>query len=173
VCFLFAGRARVLILGTGITGVSAATQLRENGIHDVLVIEGADQVGGQLKQTMLGSYNVEMGAMWVHGVEGNPMYELVKEYNISTVMTDWDDYVVYGDDGQVLTDAYDEAYERFAVAIEKRDIYTKVHYRISLCLCFLRYTKQVKYAHVSIGECPTYNNNIFVLNLYSHLPLKV
>ena len=57
----------MLILGAGITGVTAARTLEVNGIKDFVVLEASDRVGGRIRQH--DGSNLELGANWIHGLD--------------------------------------------------------------------------------------------------------
>jgi polyamine oxidase len=57
----------VLILGAGITGVTAARTLEVNGITDFLVLEGGDRIGGRIRED--DGAGLELGANWIHGLD--------------------------------------------------------------------------------------------------------
>ena len=61
----------VLILGAGITGISAAKTLSENGINNFIILEAEDRIGGRVKSTVLQTNNtrVELGANWIQGID--------------------------------------------------------------------------------------------------------
>ena len=62
--------SEVLILGAGITGISVAKTLSENGITDFLILEAEDGIGGRVKNTVLKSgVRVELGANWIQGID--------------------------------------------------------------------------------------------------------
>ena len=44
------GRYSVVVIGAGVSGLSAAHQLMRRGICDVLVVEALDRMGGRVKQ---------------------------------------------------------------------------------------------------------------------------
>ncbi|KAG8240014.1 hypothetical protein J437_LFUL017749 [Ladona fulva] len=58
---------RVVIIGAGIAGLSAANQLTENGICKVKVLEASDRAGGRIHSCWLGDTVVELGAEWIEG----------------------------------------------------------------------------------------------------------
>jgi monoamine oxidase len=56
--------------------------LHKSGFESVLVLEGSDRVGGRILTEYLdkdSSKPLEMGACWMHGIQGNPVYELAKQ----------------------------------------------------------------------------------------------
>ena len=66
----------VLILGAGITGVTAARTLEVSGIPDFLVLEAGDRIGGRIRED--DGAGLELGANWIHGLDmrdqGAPPY---------------------------------------------------------------------------------------------------
>lgn len=62
-------KTKVLILGAGLTGVTAAKALAlERNITDYLIVEALPAVGGRLKNTSIGGYPIEVGANWIQGL---------------------------------------------------------------------------------------------------------
>ena len=58
--------ANVLVLGAGMSGVTVAKRLKEEGVEGVVVVEGSGRVGGRVKALSFGGITVELGANWVH-----------------------------------------------------------------------------------------------------------
>merc|ERR1712142_282208 len=88
----------VLILGAGMAGVAAAETLNKLGVKNVMVVEGADRIGGRVKEVPFGSINVEVGANWVHhanmkGVKDIPLDNMVKEAGLNFVEDEYGDYI--------------------------------------------------------------------------------
>ncbi|KAG7210291.1 hypothetical protein KM043_011835 [Ampulex compressa] len=67
---------KILIIGAGMAGLSAANHLLKNNETDFLIVEARGRIGGRIVATQIGSEKVELGANWIHGVLGNPMFEL-------------------------------------------------------------------------------------------------
>ncbi|EGI59478.1 PREDICTED: peroxisomal N(1)-acetyl-spermine/spermidine oxidase [Acromyrmex echinatior] len=67
---------KILIIGAGMAGLSAATHLLKNNETDFLIVEARGRIGGRIIATQVGNEKVELGANWIHGVLGNPMFEL-------------------------------------------------------------------------------------------------
>lgn len=66
---------RVIVIGAGYSGITAANALRTNGI-DVVVLEGGSSIGGRTRTVSMGGSNVETGGAWIHTPTGNPLSEL-------------------------------------------------------------------------------------------------
>ncbi|KAF9643186.1 amine oxidase [Thelephora ganbajun] len=113
--------ARVLILGAGIAGITAAQKLESYGISDFLIVEAHHEVGGRLKSRPFGSHDhvhaspsassrdgeiiksIEVGAQWIQGYhEGNPIWGLAKKHGIKTQLSDFAGSVTtYDETGKV------------------------------------------------------------------------
>ena len=66
---------KVLVLGGGIAGVTAAQTLANNSVTDFLIVEYNGDLGGRVAHTTFGAkpdgspYTVELGANWVQGIQ--------------------------------------------------------------------------------------------------------
>ena len=69
--------AKVLILGAGSAGIQAAATLHENGEDDFIVIEGADYIGGRVKNANFSGYNVNVGAQWASPGGGSEFVDMM------------------------------------------------------------------------------------------------
>ncbi|XP_062543677.1 spermine oxidase-like [Armigeres subalbatus] len=68
--------ARILIVGAGASGIAAATQLYENGLTNLVVLEATDRIGGRVYTIPFGESMIDLGAQWCHGEKNNAVYEL-------------------------------------------------------------------------------------------------
>ena len=102
----------VIVVGAGISGLSAANTLKENGVKNILVLEAADRIGGRVWTEDPWGSKMEMGASWISGIENSPTFEIVKEMNIATQPTIYSHHclackmnsmALYGPDGKRLT----------------------------------------------------------------------
>ncbi|MDO8752954.1 MAG: FAD-dependent oxidoreductase, partial [Anaerolineales bacterium] len=105
--------ADVLVLGAGISGLAAARTLVDNG-WSVIVLEARTRIGGRMwTDTSLG-VPLDLGASWIHGVRGNPITELAKQFGVQTIASDYDNGVVYDFDGRKMSDSeYKETEDLF------------------------------------------------------------
>lgn len=93
----------VIIVGAGIAGLTAAKQLHENGLN-ILILEGDDRIGGRIHTIDVDGTPVDLGASWIHGINGNPIYKLVKELKIKTLPTNYNNALLFGPDRQPIPD---------------------------------------------------------------------
>ncbi|MFO7589570.1 MAG: FAD-dependent oxidoreductase [Acidimicrobiia bacterium] len=94
--------ARVVVVGAGVAGLAAARSLHRSG-YEVVVLEARERVGGRIfTDTGLG-LPLDLGASWIHGIEGNPITTLARDHDVPTAVTDYDNGIVYGPDGAPLS----------------------------------------------------------------------
>ncbi|XP_071117269.1 uncharacterized protein [Haliotis cracherodii] len=114
-------RAKVLILGAGAAGMSAAKELTQNGLTDFLIIEGSNRVGGRLKSVQFGGKTVEVGANWMMLREDrNPLWQTIQKYNTSGRKLDGNDVLIRHMNGEDVTaSAGKKAWEKLSIAKKK------------------------------------------------------
>lgn len=56
--------ARVIVIGAGISGLSAAAKLNENGFKNVKILEAEGRIGGRVCTVPFASNVVDLGAQW-------------------------------------------------------------------------------------------------------------
>lgn len=69
----------VVIIGAGLAGLGAATALRQQG-RTAVILEAADRIGGRAWTAYppeLGGVWFDMGAIWLHDAEHNPLVPIV------------------------------------------------------------------------------------------------
>ncbi len=70
----------VLVIGAGLAGLGAATALRDRGLRCV-VLEASNRIGGRAWTTYpeaLGGAWFDMGAIWLHDAEHNPLVPIAE-----------------------------------------------------------------------------------------------
>ncbi len=93
------GAARVVVIGAGMAGLSAARALRASG-YQVVVLETRSRIGGRVRTDRSLGVPVDLGASWIHGVDGNPIIKLAKELKIRHERTDYDELKLYDVSGK-------------------------------------------------------------------------
>ncbi|POM80864.1 Lysine-specific histone demethylase, partial [Phytophthora palmivora] len=80
---------RVAIIGAGLAGVSTANALLSSNkfaASDICVLEAQSRIGGRIQTQPFSEslpVNVEVGAAWIHGTEGNPFSDMARKFGIS------------------------------------------------------------------------------------------
>ncbi|MBL8098625.1 MAG: FAD-dependent oxidoreductase [Anaerolineales bacterium] len=96
--------AKVIVIGAGIAGLAAARTLADKNIS-VMILEARNRIGGRMWTDSSLGVPLDLGASWIHGVNGNPITELAKRFNVKTVPTIDDNGVVFHADGTEMTSA--------------------------------------------------------------------
>src|SRR5690349_247068 len=112
-----AGR-RVVVIGAGIAGLTAARALGEAGV-DVVVLEARDRIGGRAftERTSFG-VPFDRGASWLHSADRNPVTALAQDLDFDAV-PDEGDTRVYAGSSEDEEDAFTDATERIEAALAK------------------------------------------------------
>jgi len=84
------GKQRILVIGAGMAGLTAARRLAEAG-RQVLVLEARDCVGGRIRTLREGNQIIELGAEFIHG-HPPELWDLIREANLDTYALDGADY---------------------------------------------------------------------------------
>lgn len=75
---------RVVVIGAGVAGLTAARLLAGQGAS-VVVLEARDRIGGRTWTDRRGAHPVDLGASWIHGIEDNPLAEVVSALGMDQV----------------------------------------------------------------------------------------
>ncbi|KAK6183037.1 hypothetical protein SNE40_010589 [Patella caerulea] len=113
---------KVVIIGAGIAGLSAAQHLQQNGFQKITILEASDRIGGRIHTMAFGKTEsdlVDLGAQWIHG-EGkeNSVYRLAKKYGMlkPLIRLEWGTGVCCNEEGkeirqELVDDAIDKGFE--------------------------------------------------------------
>lgn len=94
----------VLVIGAGAAGLAAASTLRAEGV-DVRVLEARERIGGRIHTSHAwADLPVDLGALWIHGSEDNPLVELAEHADTPLVVCDLERMALYWHDGEPLSD---------------------------------------------------------------------
>ncbi|MDP1560022.1 MAG: FAD-dependent oxidoreductase [Pirellulaceae bacterium] len=113
---------RVIVIGAGLAGLAAARELQNQGI-EVVVLEGRERIGGRLwTSNKWPDIPLDMGASWIHGLEGNPLTDLAKQAHAKLIETSYESNRIYDVTGKELSEAketqLDRLRDQFQSAIE-------------------------------------------------------
>lgn len=113
------GRRKVIVVGAGIAGLAAARTLTDRG-QDVVVLEARDRIGGRIwTNNHWADAPVDLGASWIHGIDGNPIADLARKAGARTVSTSYDNSTDYGTDGHPVDEGTAEQIEHWRSTIAK------------------------------------------------------
>ncbi|MFT7807652.1 spermine oxidase-like [Arapaima gigas] len=79
---------RIVVIGAGLAGLAATKTLLENGLTDVTVLEASDRIGGRVQSVQHGRATLDLGATWIHGAHGNPVFHLAEDNGLLEHTTD-------------------------------------------------------------------------------------
>lgn len=79
-----------MVIGAGIAGLAAAADLVRGGAQ-VTVLEARDRIGGRIHTSPAWpDLPMDLGASWIHGLDGNPVTDLARAAGASWVTTSYD-----------------------------------------------------------------------------------
>lgn len=96
-----APRRSVLVVGAGMAGLGAARALHDAGF-DTQVIEARTRLGGRIHTRRDFGCAVDMGAGWIHGIEGNPLTPLAERYGSDIRFSDFNAVQGFFADGRAV-----------------------------------------------------------------------
>lgn len=80
---MVAKKARVVIVGAGMAGLTAASKLyTEPGSaehFELCIVEAGDRIGGRIRTSHFGGDRIELGATYIHGIGGSPVHKIATE----------------------------------------------------------------------------------------------
>ena len=108
----------VVIVGAGLSGLSASRELRRLG-HKTLILESNDRIGGRGLTAPVGGVPIDYGGAWLHGVPTNPLVPLADALGFTRKRTQLE--APYFVDDRMASKAeqevFDSAYEAYAGSI--------------------------------------------------------
>ena len=78
-------KKRVVIVGGGFAGIGAARRLSSSPHFDITLLEASSRLGGRVCsiKTSDGRFAAELGATFLHGEEGNSLYEIARSKGLA------------------------------------------------------------------------------------------
>lgn len=106
-----------LVIGAGVAGLSAARILIAEGFTPI-VLEARGHVGGRIATDRTWpDCPVDLGASWIHGIDGNPVVSVLRDAHLQTARTRDDDAVLYHPDGTPPTADEEDALDQLSGAL--------------------------------------------------------
>lgn len=94
-------QAPIIVIGAGIAGLTAASELQKQG-KSVVVLEARDRLGGRIFSQKIGHEVYDLGASWIHGIEANPIWSIVQQNQIETMVFNYNESIYYQSNGQLF-----------------------------------------------------------------------
>jgi monoamine oxidase len=99
-----------VVIGAGVSGMTAARFLAQAG-QRVVVLEARDRIGGRTWTQRDDGFVTDRGASWIHGIDDNPLAEVVNafgmltiEHTVGSYQPDGRPIAYYGPTGQRLSE---------------------------------------------------------------------
>lgn len=94
---------KIVIIGAGAAGIGAGTKLYEHGFTNITILEAENRIGGRLHSVEFGGSIIDLGGQWVHGENGNLVYDMVKDLDLlSPSFNTYEHMTFYSPDGSVM-----------------------------------------------------------------------
>ena len=108
---------KILVIGAGIAGVTAAQELTKAG-HDVTLLEASDRVGGRIKTVQPEGWPIpiELGASWVHDTSASDLAAELADLGVATSPFDYEQSAI-GTNGEPV-DNIEQAVEPAQETVE-------------------------------------------------------
>ena len=71
----------VIVVGAGVAGLTTARVLQDAGVQ-VTLVEARDRIGGRVHTADIGGAPVDFGAAWLHGIQDNPVADLMDAHGL-------------------------------------------------------------------------------------------
>uniref|UniRef100_A0A1B6G6I5 Amine oxidase domain-containing protein n=1 Tax=Cuerna arida TaxID=1464854 RepID=A0A1B6G6I5_9HEMI len=84
-CDSGAERHRVVVVGAGASGFSAAAALLENDVSDIVVLEASSRIGGRILTVEYGGVPIDVGAEYCDGMKENVVYDYANPHDLVAV----------------------------------------------------------------------------------------
>jgi monoamine oxidase len=95
---------KVVVIGAGMAGLAAASTLAQRGVK-VTVLEARNRIAGRIHTDRSLGCAVDLGASWVHGIDGNPLTEIARKCSAKLARTRFEQALAFDADGTKLEPA--------------------------------------------------------------------
>lgn len=104
-----------IVVGAGVAGLVAARALHDSGAA-VVVLEARERIGGRLYTDHSLGAPIDLGASWIHGIDGNPLALFAAARGLELVPTRFESSRLFDERGTVVDAAAAES--RYAELLE-------------------------------------------------------
>lgn len=73
---------KIIIIGAGLSGISAGVKLMENNFTNLVILEAEGRIGGRIHSVEFGGNGkkIDLGGQWTDDQQGNVIYEMAKDH---------------------------------------------------------------------------------------------
>ena len=171
---------KVIIIGAGISGLSAAKIMKENNIP-FLVLEGRNRIGGRLYTVYPWGVGLDLGATWIHCINQNPIAEMVSRLKLETVPTAYNDnilsakfksFTLYDADGKRVPAT---SVSSLSLIVQQFDDYVLSHPNVfasmSMADAYAVFAKQIALPQAKSELLRYMINNVYLYEYAADMPL--
>ncbi|MEM7182052.1 MAG: FAD-dependent oxidoreductase [Spirochaetota bacterium] len=76
--------SKVIIVGAGVAGLSAARALSQEGI-ETEVLEAKNRIGGRVDTRIIGGAAIDFGGAWIAGGAANPLHKICAQKDLQVL----------------------------------------------------------------------------------------
>lgn len=109
----------IIVIGTGIAGLACAHALEQAG-QSVVLLEARNRIGGRMHSITHQHAVFDLGASWIHGIEGNPIWELVRGQGIKTTVYNYQNISYSDANGQLFSQALQAQFEQLIEQVTQK-----------------------------------------------------
>lgn len=115
----------IIVVGAGASGLSTAQKLQQSG-KKVLVLEGRSRIGGRIDSEKFDNVTLDLGASWIHGIEGNPIWPIAQKNHIETIVFNEDEeaFTFFHKDGKPFSKEQNIVFTSFIEKVEEELLHT-------------------------------------------------
>lgn len=88
----------------GLTAANRLVQAASNECFDLVIVEASNRIGGRIFTSEFGGERVELGATWIHGIGGSPVYKIAERIGSLQSEKPWERMDGFPEDPVVKTE---------------------------------------------------------------------